>query len=58
MDQSLMVPSSPRIVSGTPAVTGVTQAELIALQEPGRAQQFMEKADGEVPVTETHTISI
>lgn len=53
-----MVPSSPRIVSGTPAVTGVTQAELIALQEPGRAQQFMEKADGEVPVTETHTISI
>jgi len=53
-----MVPSSSRIVSGTPAVTGVTQAELIALQEPGRVQQFMEEADGADPITETHTISI
>lgn len=36
-------PSSSRILSGTTAVTGVTQAELIALQEPGRVQQFFEE---------------
>lgn len=53
-----MMPSSPRIVSETPAVTGVIQAELIALQEPGRVQQLMQEADGEVPITEPHTISI
>lgn len=53
-----MVYSSPRIVSGTPAVTSVTQAELIALQEPRRLEQFMEEGNREVPITETHTISI
>lgn len=46
MDQSIRVPLSPRIVNGTPSVTGVTQAELIAFQELRRVQQFMEEADG------------
>lgn len=46
MNQSLMVPLSPRIVNGTPAVSGVIQAELIAFQELRRVQQFMEEADG------------
>lgn len=53
-----MVSSSLRRASGIPAVTGVTQAELMALHKPRKVQHFIEEGDGDVPIAETHTISI